>query len=327
MEMDVSLTYTSGTLVEEALALGYQDVSRRLIYDWSNRGLLDQPSLYSPGRRGRPDAFPPSQHELFLTLLEKRKSRTKHILGLYNVPVFVWLWWGDDYIPLRQVRRAMNTWGRSCLSPSLVADRRSAREFLRQMNLPQYARGRKALKEALENVTPEICAGRHPDQVDWHDLETKLCKVWNKEGTGEPRGPVDAPVTPNTAISLLRVRYTALVSLEQYDDQLFEWARWFYRQTSSDYGRHVRDLAKDPEFGHLHRAAATAEHLVNHACVDLLTTLGTAPFIPWHGTLWDPVLWKNRKLRLTRTGEVVTEAGIIVSVQETGPAIVSRIMS
>ena len=326
-EMAVSLTYTAGDLVEEALARGYRDVSKWLVYDWSHTGLLDRPSRYSPGRRGRPDAFPASQRDLFFTLLEQRQRRTKQIVGLYNVPVFVWLWWGDDYVPLRQTRRAMSTWGCSCLSPSLVADRRSARQFLRQMDLPQYARGRKVLRETLENVTLEISAGKPPDQVDWLDIEAKLCKVWNKGGTPEPRGPAGAPVTPNAAISLIRVRYTALVDLGKYDDCLFEWARWFHRETSADYARHANEFSKDPEFGHLHRNASTAEHHVNHACVDLLTALGTAPFIPWHGTLWDPAFWKNRKLHLKPTGEVVTEDGIIVSVQQTGPSIASRIMS
>jgi len=144
-EMTGSAMYTSEDLVDEALRRGYCDVSRRLIYDWSSLGLLARPSLYSPGRRGRCNAFPESQRELFFTLLEQRKRRTKQILGLYNVPVFVWLWWGDDYVPLRQVRCAMNTWGRSCLSTSIVADRRSARDFLRRMKLPQYAKGRKVL--------------------------------------------------------------------------------------------------------------------------------------------------------------------------------------
>jgi len=146
-------------------------------------------------------------------------------------------------------------------------------------------------------------------------------------GTGEPRGPIDAPVTPNAAISMIRIRYRAIVDLEQYDDPLFEWARWFYRETSADYSRRAEEFAKDPEFGHLHRGASTAENYANHACVELLTVLGSASLIPWHGTLWDPNRWRSHNLHLKSTGEVVTDGGIVVSVQETGPSIASRIMS
>lgn len=304
--------YTTEELTGEALARGYRDVSKRLIYDWSSLGLLDSPTLYSPGRRGRPDAFPDSQRQLFLVLLEQRKRRTKQILGLCNVPVFVWLWWGDDYIPLRQVRRALKTWGRACLADSVVGAQRAATQLLRQMNLPRYARGRMALKLALARVIVEISAGKDPDHVDWGDVEAKLLRVWSVDGTGKPRGPTGAQTTPHMIITMLQDRYRTVVRLDEFDNFLFEWARWVYRTTSREYHLHSRDYARDPALGHLHRETSTVEHIANHACLDLLSTLGSAHLVHSDEILWNPDTWRSYCLRSTTAGEVTTAGGVIV---------------
>ncbi len=303
--------YTAEDLVREARGLGFTDTSKRLIYDWSGLGLLDHPTLYSPGRRGRPDAFPESQRQLFLALLEQRKRRTKQILGLCNAPVFVWLWW-DDYVPLRQVRLALKTWGRASLSDSIAGAQRAAKRFLDQMNLPRYASGRKALRLTIEKYIIEISAGKHPDHVDWSEVESRLLRIWDKGRTGKPRGPKGAQVTPQMIVATFRDRYRAIVNLEEFDDSEFEWARWVYRITSREYHLRSQEFARDPELGHLHRNVSTAEHIANHACLDLLTTLGSAHLVHREGTLWDPSTWKRYHLQLSSTGEVKTTGGVIV---------------
>ena len=47
---------------------------------------------------------PASQRNLFLTLLHHRSGNG--INSLARIPVGIWMYWGDEYVPLRQVRRA-----------------------------------------------------------------------------------------------------------------------------------------------------------------------------------------------------------------------------
>ena len=102
-------TYTASDLIR-ASESRQDPVSQRLITDWVSKGLLDRPTVRGLGRgKGTVAAWPESQHRLFLVLLEKRRE-VKRTATLCNIPVSVWLLWGDEYVRLRQVRRALNTW-------------------------------------------------------------------------------------------------------------------------------------------------------------------------------------------------------------------------
>jgi hypothetical protein len=50
------------------------------------------------------------QLNLLLALLEKRPTVT-HVAPLCNIPVFLWPWFDDRYVPVEQARRALMTWG------------------------------------------------------------------------------------------------------------------------------------------------------------------------------------------------------------------------
>ena len=64
-----------------------------------------------PGKQyGR---WPPTQLEELALTCQKRAEvgQRRGAIGiLANLPTIIWLNWGDDYIPLRQVRRAVATW-------------------------------------------------------------------------------------------------------------------------------------------------------------------------------------------------------------------------
>src|SRR5205809_339547 len=106
---DQQRQFTKVALLAEAQRAGFT-ASSRLITDWVSVGLLDQATRRGRGRgRGLTATWPEEQKNLFLTVLKKRQE-TARIAPLCNIPVFVWLWWGDSFIPLRQVRRALNTW-------------------------------------------------------------------------------------------------------------------------------------------------------------------------------------------------------------------------
>ena len=107
-------TYTAADLAADATAAG-APVSTRLITDWVERGLLDRPRRRGLGRgRGTVATWPENQRQLFLALLDQRRRGVKRLATLCNLPVTIWL---DsegldlEYVPLRQVRRCLATWG------------------------------------------------------------------------------------------------------------------------------------------------------------------------------------------------------------------------
>jgi hypothetical protein len=100
---------TKTDLVDRATALG-QPVTGRLIDDWVSLGLLDQPDRRGLGRgKGVRATWPVNQVRLFEQLLAARRS-ARRVKTLCNIPVWTWLTWGDSYVPLRQAKRATETW-------------------------------------------------------------------------------------------------------------------------------------------------------------------------------------------------------------------------
>src|SRR4051794_29590144 len=102
--------YTADDLVRLAARRGHSGATQRLITDWAAKGLLDRPLSPGLGRGAGSEkgTWSERQAELFITLLDKRRE-TKQIPTLCNVPVAMWLYFGPAYVPVRQVRRALET--------------------------------------------------------------------------------------------------------------------------------------------------------------------------------------------------------------------------
>lgn len=97
---------------EEAHRSGFVDVSERTISYWVSLGLL--PKAVQVGRG--PKAGSGARYEwseahvrAFINMLARRRE-VKHLAMLASLPVSSWLYWGDDFIQLPQVRRALATW-------------------------------------------------------------------------------------------------------------------------------------------------------------------------------------------------------------------------
>jgi len=106
---------TIDQLVADAAGNGCH-VGVRMIRDWTELGLLDYPQRLGAGKGhgSRQAMYSANQRNLFLTLLHHRPNNK--IRSLARIPVGIWTYWGDDYVPTSQARRAMNTW----LGPSFV---------------------------------------------------------------------------------------------------------------------------------------------------------------------------------------------------------------
>lgn len=261
-------------LVTIATAKGYRQVSTRLVDDWVAKGLLDRPE-HRPlgyGRGSKPAVWSDNQRELFLSLLEKRDEGMP-IPALCNIPIWLWLWWGDSYVPLRQVRRAMQTWAKAAGYPPAGRARTDMRRLMGEWGDPgARRRDRRELEAALY---PMVCSGR----IDEATLLPLVQKVFDPKGTGVSRGPVGGQVTPEGYVRLLHARVQAITHLNGYGDQPFEQARVAYLATRHRYERVRPRLAADPELGERFAEQDLSE-LVMDACLDLATLLGLAIMTP-----------------------------------------------
>lgn len=262
-------------LVAAAKAQGHRRVSARMVDDWVAQGLLDRPERQplGYGRGSAPAVWPETQRELFLSLLEKRDEGMP-IAALCNLPVWVWFWWGDTHVPLRQVQRAMQTWARAAGYPPAGRARADMRRLMGNWGHPAARRkDRRALEAALY---PMVCSGR----VDEAVLLPLVARVFDPEGTGVPRGPVGGQLAPEGYVQLLQARVNALVHLDRFDDQHFEQARTVYLTTRQSYARERPRLAQGSELGEQF-AEQDLSDVIMDACLDLVTLLGmTSPREP-----------------------------------------------
>jgi len=241
--------------------------SRRLLHDWTGLGLLDHPARPGRGRRvgGWGVSWPETQRSLWLLLLQKRKG-VKRIETLCNVPVSIWLIWGDSYVPVGQVRRAMETWAGRWEKSSKKRAYWSARHLVADLQVGDV--WPPARNTAIEVIAHMGMTGK----FDRHRLVGELRKVMDPHRTGRPRG-VLMQVTPETYADAIEARMTAMRALPDLPDDAFYWVRYLWQATRSGYAADQPRLAADPELGHL-AEVPTLESVANNACVDLLTILG-----------------------------------------------------
>lgn len=328
MEM-AQTAFKATDLVAAARAAEHDRVSPRLVVDWVGLGLLDRPERHGLGRgKGSMATWPDEQLQLFLAVLRLRDQGAK-VPQLCNLPVWLWLTWGDGYVSLGQVRRAMQTWAKAAGDPATGRAKANVRALLQDWGDP---RARRADRRALEAaILPMVPTG----QVDEQVLRPLLERVFDPKGIGQARGPL----SPEGYVRLLRARVEALKRLtmnppqfvrgkrsDPFDDGTFEWARFVYLATRHSYGIERPRLAAHPEKGERF-ALEGATELVMAACVDLATLLGlgvASPADTAPGSLMDSTVWRNGHLR-SSIQTSLDDAGLDVTIQVSregeGPAV------
>jgi hypothetical protein len=301
--------YTADDLCRTAQAAGFA-TSKRLVIDWASLGLLDQPTRRGLGRgKGTIATWPDSQCKLFLALLEKRRS-VERVAPLCNIPVWIWLWWGDAFVPLRQVRRALRTWGESAGSALWGKARAKARRLVADIsNQRSRRRDRQALVDAL--ATQLYNTAVNPD-----DIAPLVSRVLDPDGTGQPIGPVGGQLNADRYVQLIQTRTQALARLETIPESLFEWARFTYLIQHQQYAVDQARLAADPDLGTLFQPR-DLEVIANQACLDLVSLLGLglqAPPAQESTSLEHPNTWRDHHLAMDlQTREV--PGGLDVSLE------------
>lgn len=259
--------FTRAELVREATAAGYE-VSERLVTDWSSLGLLDHPIRRSKGKgggRGATYLYPTNQRDLFLSLLQHRGSG-QGVARLTVLPVGVWLLWGDEFVGLPQVRRALSTWvggvpwERSAERAELMA-KKAVRELAEPGAEPEA-------KAALEAALADVVFNRHFDKERVSPL---VRAVVDPKRTGRRHGPIGQSVEEVT--ETLGSLITGMTTFEHASNGAFIEARMRYRQTVTNYTADWPRLASSPTVGALFERP-TLELFMNRACRDLLMHLG-----------------------------------------------------
>lgn len=268
----------SGTideLVADAAARGYQ-IGARLIRDWTEAGLLDYPQRRPAGKGhgSRPALYSANQRNLLLTLLRHRP--TVRFKTLANIPVGAWLYWGDDYVPVGQTRRALKTWvGDPRVSKKQA--RQTAEQILAQFdNASTTPQARTAL---LDTVSESAWTGR----VDSDHLARVVRDVF-EPGAGTIRKAVGhpaAPVMTDPFVEVVKARLAAidLLKTDVFTDDDFRQARHAHLVTFNEYALQQPLFAAVAPTPDMYKPA-TAQNAINSACKDLLTNLGLAALHP-----------------------------------------------
>jgi hypothetical protein len=253
------------------------DPSERLLKDWVERGLLDQALRRGRGRgKGIERTWSENQKELWLLLLSKR-DEAKRIASLCNIPVLLWLDSGDDYVPLRQARRALLTW----VGTGVVSWRRATATAEQLVSQFAHQDARPAARKRLVEELAKIAYGgvfRRDRVLDF------FRRAYDPTGLDRNVGPKWMNFNAESFVLITEVRLHAVKALQAgtASDQAFEWARAEYRVSRAEYDRLEPTLATDPEASRLFlterpsglMVPSTLQQRFNTACLDLLTLLG-----------------------------------------------------
>jgi hypothetical protein len=284
--------FTQEQMLAEASRAGF-DANRALIERWVGHGLIDQARTIGGGpKRGVLRGWPENQRQLWLTMLDKRRQ-TDSPQTLANVPVSIWLIWGEDYVPLRQVRRALETNSEVRSNSPRHDYPRAARKLVRDLaRSDAHPRAKDALIDALIHAARD----RRFDDEKIAPLVDRVV------GPADSSAQADGP----RVFGILKAQWAARTHFYEFKDGHFRWARMFLVSAQADYERVRPLLASDPRFGKLHEPY-DLDHVANRACRDMLLVLGMAivappgPQMPMPLTL-DP--WLEGRGHISTTVEV-----------------------
>jgi hypothetical protein len=274
---EISEPGTIDDMVADAVASGYK-VTARLIRDWTEQGLLAYPQKRPAGKGhgSAPALYPAGQRNLLLTLLHHRPGN--NISSLARIPVGIWMYWGDDYVPLRQARRALMTWiGDPRASKQRAGD--AARAILGQIDSPEATPG---ARRELRNVLTQAAYTGRPD---FERMEQAIRAVFEPDyhKIRKAMGHPSAPLMTDSMIRVMEARLTAVTALtagnvtdealiQARDAHLFAYADYVAKQP-------FLAVASPPSTPQLY-APITAEDTLNNSCGYLLSAIGLEIMYP-----------------------------------------------
>jgi hypothetical protein len=263
--------------VEDLLAAAEAEglvATHRTVRNWVEEGLLDRPWLRGRGpRRGVEGLWSDHQRQLFITLLRQAETQQpRRNAPLANVPVWIWLEYGDDYVPLRQVRRALKTWAVPARHPAASSADATARSLVDRLAHPNASR---AARRRFRDV---VARGQAGEQVAYAEMVVAARPAIDPSETG-PRGRHGVRLSPEIYASYIDFVLAGADAVvedrggERLPDSVLRQARTLYRESRASYTAHRVEYAADPDLGHLH-ADGSVEAVIQSACRDLILCVG-----------------------------------------------------
>lgn len=228
---------TLDDMIEDAHAAGF-DIQKRTATDWIARGLLDRPRRRGAGRGSSPGLHSENQRKLFLLLLTKREEMPK-LPALAVIPLTIWLWWGDEWVPRRQALKALTTWfGDGARSKEVCQE--AARGLLQQLDHPMAS---DTARTRLLRTFTEISYRGSMSDTARAELETAVRDVFEPPSVFKTTGMVRAvgPHTLPLTIEAVLGRASALAAAVQtlrgkhVTEELLGRAKALYQQSKREY--------------------------------------------------------------------------------------------
>ena len=185
----------------------------------------------------------------------------------------MWLYFGDNYVPLRQARRALLTWARkNGRAHGWAEAKASARQLLAV--LPPETFGKDERTRVIEELAKVLYTGLSQTGQALTLRERLLAAV----GTTGTEG--DGPLSLAEAqVDVLIARLEVIPRLSELSGAWFHWARLFLVSGLSEYQLGREQIAA--HFGPgLTAEPVTLNNMFGRACADLLTVLGMGLTIP-----------------------------------------------
>lgn len=277
--------------------LAHVPASSRLLTDWIQIGLVAPPQRPGRGRgRGRVGTWTAAQRRMFTGLLEKRKETTS-IAALLCIPVWTWLWWGDRYVPLVQLRRALRSWTDAALGSNIDGAARAARQCVRMIRHAESAPDDRA---RLRRLLSRWTYGEDVDETELREAIHVVVDPYEEDGVLGPLAtPVDAGAVADWIIGTRRAARAlrATGGAEQVPDWLLHWARWAYLDSQHGYVQDQPMLARHPRWG-AYFPQTTEQDLILNACQHLVGVIAIGSQLATEdgdGSFEHPSTWRDRR--------------------------------
>jgi hypothetical protein len=177
----------------------------------------------------------------------------------------MWLWHGEEYVPFRQVKRAMKTWAAVMSRGDTLRNAlRAAREIAGHLGQAASPKGGRP-PVPIRKLANMIHLGRLN-----RDGLAQLLRVLPPV-VRQRKAPIpgeEQRMSPEHVNTLIWARYEALTHLDEIDENLFLLARDFYQRTYPGFVLRTYGGISADTFHQI------AEESLNNACVDFVTALG-----------------------------------------------------
>lgn len=289
-------------MVQIAIASG-RTASERLFVDWQEAGLIDQPEKKGLGRgKGIVARWPESQLRLWLLLLDKRRETTQ-VPNLCNIPVGLWLYFGDEYASLRQVRRSMKTWAsRYGSSRGHKLAKQTARKLLE--DLPLGGDTSKNFKADLVSATANMLLHGIAQDAERRQVREQLLAA-----VGVKAGETMPPSRAGAMVEMVLVRLLAAhhLTVGVVPDHIFQWARAWHLFGLRSYMQAL-STGNLPQMVGVEFDRPDFEQLIPSACRDVMSVVGMALGLEKGEALpapfYHPDAWRDGPVDVTVSSQI-----------------------